>query len=151
MMRPTLSIAAFCVVVVSGCATSESDPVTAPLPEDRPLVLSRPYIAPTPTIEIRPVAERPELGRTIAVTITVPSGGHQLTLDRGIVDQREAHMYLTIEQPARDEVVTMALDTLRTEFRTDRQFEVVNVYIRSHRRDQTPPTGYHFAGDERID
>lgn len=102
-----------------------------------------PYEGPPLTVEINlPKHE----GTFVDIEITAPTGGYRVVEDMLGTTGNIARVYLTIEQPAHDEVVTMALVTHqhRAQF-TRESFHGAKVYVNLTRRGEKP-----LAADYRL-
>jgi hypothetical protein len=84
------------------------------------------------------------------IEITTPTGGWTLALDQAKVVGDTAKIFMTLEKPAKDEMVTQVLVTHREQFKSaDPRFEHAEVYIHVAQRDiQTLTTNYRLAAKE---
>jgi hypothetical protein len=83
--------------------------------------------------------------------VTAPTGGWTLALDEGHVINGTASVFLTLEKPAEDEMVTQALVDHRKLFSTTERFTAVDVYIHLAQRGvETLTTDYRLAARSAI-
>ncbi len=113
---------------------------------EQPPIEAGAYDGPAVTVDrlVQRMVEPPEY---VAVAeITAPTGGWVVTLDHArVTDDEQLRMFLTVEGPGADEIVTQALVVHHVTHRTEREFEAVEVYVRSYRRSEAPG-GYRRAG-----
>jgi hypothetical protein len=84
----------------------------------------------------------------IVVEATVPTGGHVMTIDRLEIDDKHARVFVTIEQPAADEMVTQAFETLRRMAQHHEYLRSAEVFVNLTRRGvPTQPPHYQLAAE----
>lgn len=132
----------------SGSATSRSAQSNAARTKpDLPRVNPQPYERPRPQVELLQMESHP-VQYAAAVAITVPTGGWMLNLDQGEVIDSVAKIFLTLEAPGADEIVTQALEKHRALFTSHEPFDRAEIYIHRARRDiHTLTTDYRLAAE----
>jgi hypothetical protein len=110
-----------------------------------PPIHDEPYDGPQVRVQVMQMPMEPPRS-SAHIEITVPTGGWTLNLDESHIIKETAKLFLTLERPCQDEMVTQALVTHREEFTGDRPFSRVEVYVHLAQRDiQTFTTNYRLA------
>jgi hypothetical protein len=105
----------------------------------------RPYQGPPVSVHFLQLQTHP-VQYAAAVEVTAPTGGWTLELDKGEVVDGTAKVYLTLERPAKNEMVTQALVTHTKSFTTTTLFTKAEIYIHLAQRGvQTLTTDYRLA------
>jgi len=122
---------------------------TMPTPSPAPdASVSKPYEGPRVKLEVLQREMHP-VQHVAAIEITVPTGGWSLNLDKTEVIDGTANIYLTLERPGDDEMVTQALVTLREQVvrsEPDPIFTKARVFVHLAKRDiHTLTTNYRLA------
>jgi hypothetical protein len=115
------------------------------VPSELPRVSDERYQGPTVRIVEMPCegTHSPEI---VYIEVTTPTGGWSLQLDERHLVGEIAKLFITLEQPAVDEIVTQALVNHRKEFATDIATSHVEVYVHLAQRGvQTLTTDYRLA------
>jgi hypothetical protein len=149
-------------LVVAGCNSNTppgapppavSKPQPAPSPHVPPAAShqppdshDRPYQGPPAYVFITQAKRLPPISEAI-ISVEIPSGGWTLELDKGEVHGDTAMIYLTLEKPGENEIVTQIAGTLQQRFTSDKPpFTKAHVYIHLAQRGvSTLTTDYRLA------
>jgi hypothetical protein len=83
----------------------------------------------------------------VTVSLTAPSGGWTLSLNNTEIVGDTLRMYLTLERPGDDEMVTQSLHPLSETFKTEKPIQRAVAYIHEAKRGvATFTTNYRLAG-----
>lgn len=118
-------------------------------PSPPPADDSNAYTGPPVTVQVMQAKRKPPISTAI-IEATVPTGGWTLAIDETKIEGDLAKIYLTLEGPGQDEVVTQVLTTLNQTFTSENPpFEHADVYVHVARRDiQTLTTNYRLAASD---
>jgi hypothetical protein len=152
------------VLLASGCSSDQQKPTTSQTRPEPPQVSPEPtmpsgaqlpaidaaqYTGPAATVKVLQLESFP-VQCVASIEVTTPTGGWTLAIDQAKVIDGTAKIFMTLEKPAKDEMVTPALVTHREQFKSvDPCFTHAEVYIHVAQRGiHTLTTNYRLAAKE---
>jgi hypothetical protein len=145
LLRPSFALTIIAITtLIGGCKhhtgkLSDSEPLPPAYGE---------YDGPEVTVRLLPLRN---MEYPIVVEAIVPTGGHVMTIDRLEIAERHARVFATIEQPAADEMVTQAFETLRRVERHHEYLRSAEVYANLTRRGEpAQPPQYRLAAATAV-
>jgi hypothetical protein len=148
------------VILTIGCSERPSTPPANTVPNDGPRRESvspqesdtntnqppdQKYSGPAVTVQVIQI-DAAESVSTAIIDVTTPTGGWTFTIDETKFAGETVQIYMTLEGPGADELVTQSLVPHQEQFTSDKQFAKAEVYVHLARRDvQTLTTNYRLA------